>query len=86
MNVKSRKCIGCLNTFDRETMFRILKKHNTNEIVISPSNKDFGRSVYICKNKNCVEKAFKKGKIAHFLKYTGDIDSLKKNIELKLPN
>lgn len=60
MNVKKRKCIGCQNIFDRNYMFRIMKKSDTQEIILNPSNKDFGRSIYICKNPQCIEKAFKR--------------------------
>lgn len=67
MSAKIRKCIGCANCSDRSEMFRIMKKYDTNEIIFEPSNKDFGRSVYICKNKKCIENAFKKGKISRFL-------------------
>lgn len=83
MNVKKRKCIGCYNTFDRSEMFRIMKKFDNGEIIVNPTNKDFGRSVYICKNKECIEKAFKKNKINHFLKIKSD-NNLKSTLEKAL--
>jgi len=85
MNVKKRKCIGCSNTFDREEMFRIMKKFDSGEIIISPSSKDFGRSVYICKNSNCIQNAFKKGKIDRFLKQKSTED-IKSALEKALTN
>ncbi len=79
MNAKIRKCIGCANSFDRCEMFRLMKKYDTNEIIFEPSSKDFGRSVYICKNKKCIENAFKKGKITRYFK-----DFETKELKLKL--
>ncbi len=78
-----RKCIGCFKDFDREKMFRILKKHENGEIIVSPTSHDFGRSVYLCKSKDCIEKAFKKGKINKFLKKTAPAE-LKNVLESKL--
>lgn len=85
MNINKRKCIGCLKTFDRNEMFKIMKKYDSGEIVLSPSNKDFGRSVYICKNKNCIDNAFKKGKINRLLKNFHS-DKLKTELEKALTN
>lgn len=71
-----RKCIGCQGNFDKSQMFKIMQKFDTKEVLLSPTNKDFGRSVYICKNKDCVEKAFKKAKSSQVLKYS-NIEELK---------
>lgn len=68
MKDKIRKCIACQECFDRDDMFRIMQKYDTKEVILSPTNKDFGRSIYICKKNECVSKAFKKGKINHVLK------------------
>ena len=80
-----RKCIGCMNNFDRNSMFRILKHYQTNELILSPTNKDFGRSVYICKNKECVKNAFRKGKISRILKNTS-LDWLEELLKKEVSN
>ena len=79
MTKNERKCIGCCKLANRENMFRIMIKHDTKEIVLSPTNKDFGRSVYICKNKSCVENSFKKGKISRYIKQD-NIEKLKETL------
>lgn len=63
-----RKCIGCFELKNRENMIKITKEHDSNEIYIKPNSKIFGRSVYLCYNNSCIENAFKKNKLAKFLK------------------
>ena len=63
-----RKCIGCDNVKDRAEMIRIMKLYDTNEIIINPSSRDFGRSSYICYNIECVNKILKKKKLQKILK------------------
>ncbi|MDD3593671.1 MAG: YlxR family protein [Candidatus Gastranaerophilales bacterium] len=63
-----RKCIGCSQKFERTALIRILKDHQTEEIIINPANKQFGRSCYICKNQECIKNALKKHKLGKFLK------------------
>ena len=36
--------------------------------MINPNSKTFGRSAYLCYNKNCIEDAFKKNKLGKILK------------------
>ena len=63
-----RKCIGCFELKNRENTIKITREHETGEIFINPNSKIFGRSVYLCYNKSCVEQSFKKNKLAKFLK------------------
>lgn len=85
MIVNKRKCIGCLKVCDRKEMFRLLTKHDTKELVIEPGKKDFGRSVYICKNKECINLAFKKGKINKYVKLK-NAEETKETLEALLEN
>jgi len=64
----TRKCIGCFQDFNREDLIKITREHDTKEIFINPNTKIFGRSVYLCYNISCIEKSFKKNKLAKFLK------------------
>lgn len=75
-----RKCIGCNEKHNREEMFRLLKHHISGELILSPTNKDFGRSVYICKNKSCIDNAFKKGKMNRYIKQNRSME-LKAELE-----
>lgn len=55
-----RKCLGCGQLKDRTSLMRILKDHKTGEIIISPDVKTFGRSSYLCYNKDCLKVVLKK--------------------------
>lgn len=53
-----RKCTGCLEMKDKRDLIRVVKT-GENEYKIDLSGKMSGRGAYICKNKQCFEKAFK---------------------------
>lgn len=63
-----RKCIGCGQINDRKNLIRITHDKSLDEVFINPDTKKFGRSVYLCYNKLCIENAFKKNKLQKFLK------------------
>ena len=63
-----RRCIGCWNIKERENLIKITAEANSSNVVIKPNSKIFGRSVYLCYNKSCIEKAFQKNKISKHLK------------------
>lgn len=63
-----RKCIGCNEIKDTYKMIRIIKLHDTREIVINPNSHHFGRSSYLCYNKECIQNALKKKRIQKTLK------------------
>lgn len=63
-----RKCIGCGTVKDRTVMIRIMKLHDTGEVIIQPTPEHFGRSFYICYNIECVDKVLKKKKLQKILK------------------
>lgn len=63
----TRKCAGCGKLKDTIELLRITRQSN-NEVIINKDNKIFGRSVYLCYNKSCIESAFKKNKISKILK------------------
>ena len=58
-----RKCCACGKIVDRNNLIRIMKDNKTGEIIINPSNKQFGRSSYLCKDKDCLKLAIKKTKM-----------------------
>lgn len=63
-----RKCVGCGKFSDRNDMIKITHENVNGEVIINPGSKIFGRSVYLCYNKSCIETAFKKNKISKILK------------------
>ena len=78
-----RKCIACNELKTRDTLIKITRNKTTDEIKVNPDSKFFGRSVYICKNQECVNNAFKKGKLFKILKIK-DNDILKEKIRTVL--
>ncbi len=42
-------------------MIKITKDHTNGNIVVEPSSKTFGRSVYLCYNQSCIDTVIKKG-------------------------
>ena len=59
----------CCRTFKKkDDLIRLTKDFKTSEIKINTNNEIQGRSVDICKNKDCIEKAFKKNRIEVLLK------------------
>lgn len=63
-----RKCISCSAFKPKDELIKITKDSDSGNIFISPGSNIYGRSVYICRDKSCVDEAFKKMKIARFLK------------------
>ena len=63
-----RQCCFCKEIKDKQDLIRITKDYLSGEIKINTENKIQGRSVYICKNLECIENALKKKKIESFLK------------------
>ena len=58
----------CREFKKKDDLIRLTKDFKTSEIKINTNNEIQGRSVYICKNKDCIEKAFKKNRIEVLLK------------------
>ena len=72
-----RKCAGCGELKSREGMIKITKEHLTGEVIVNPDSKTFGRSVYLCYNQSCIEKAQKKNRLNRLLKTNKTIGDLK---------
>lgn len=72
-----RKCIGCGVIKPREYLIRIMKIHDTKEIVVKPSSKQFGRSFYLCYNMECLKLTTKKKKLQRLFKQEIPISVIK---------
>ncbi|MCR5545224.1 MAG: YlxR family protein [Lachnospiraceae bacterium] len=57
-NKPLRKCIGCNEMKEKHLLIRIAKISD-DEFQFDESGKINGRGAYICKNKECLEKAMK---------------------------
>lgn len=58
-----RKCCACGKISDRNDFIRILREYNSGEYIITPNNMQFGRSIYLCKNTDCLKIAIKKKRL-----------------------
>ncbi len=63
-----RQCASCREIKNKEDLIKITKNFETDEIQLNQQNEIQGRSVYLCKNEECIEKAFKKNRIEVLLK------------------
>jgi len=77
-----RKCQGCLKLINRDELIKITKLPN-GELKINPNSKELGRSVYLCKNAECLKIFIKKKKLKTALKYLNMDEILKIEEELK---
>lgn len=60
--VPLRKCLGCMSSFPKKDLVRVLKTPE-GAVVIDLSGKKSGRGAYICKNSSCLKKALKAKRI-----------------------
>lgn len=65
-----RKCVGCGKLMPQKDLIKITHNKSLDEVFINPNTKKFGRSVYLCYNKLCIENALKKNKLQKALKTT----------------
>lgn len=56
--VPMRKCLGCNEVFPKKELIRVVKNKD-GDIAIDLKGKLNGRGAYICKSKECYEKAYK---------------------------
>ena len=70
-----RKCQSCKKNQNRDNMFKITKTKDG--LVFEPSSKELGRSMYVCKNLDCIKILIKKHKIKNALKCT-NLDEVSK--------
>ena len=64
--VPERKCLGCMETFPKKELVRIVRTPS-GEIELDLTGKKSGRGAYICKNKTCLKKAIKSKRIQNNL-------------------
>ena len=82
-HVPLRKCTGCQAMKSKKEMLRILRTAE-GEILLDISGKKNGRGAYVCRSRECFEKAVKNKGLERSLKIKipeETYESLKKEIE-----
>lgn len=70
-----RKCEGCKQLINRQDMIKITyTKTPEAGLVINPDSKTMGRSMYVCKAKDCIKNVLKKKRVCHALKCKNSTD------------
>lgn len=67
VNTINRKCQGCAQTINRNELIKITLCNG--KLYINPSSKVLGRSMYVCKNVNCIKNVIKKKRLYSALKF-----------------
>ncbi len=57
-----RRCLGCFESKPKNELYRIVRTKE-NEILLDKTGKLNGRGAYICKSKECLDKAIKSKRI-----------------------
>ena len=60
-----RMCAVCRKHAEQDSMIRVVRTQD--KIYVSDSRKLCGRSIYICKNEECISKAIKQNLVARTL-------------------
>ena len=53
--VPLRKCLGCMSSFPKKDLVRVVKTPE-GEVILDLSGKKSGRGAYICNDKECIAK------------------------------
>ncbi|WP_244833161.1 YlxR family protein [Clostridium sp. BJN0001] len=78
-----RMCTGCMEMKPKKELIRIVK-NSDGEVSVDLTGKKSGRGAYICKDSDCLEKAFKTRRLSRNLEIQIDDDiynKLKEEIE-----
>ncbi|MDO4942149.1 MAG: YlxR family protein [Lachnospiraceae bacterium] len=81
--IPMRQCVGCQNMVSKRELIRIIKT-SEGDIQLDATGKKNGRGAYICKKKECLEKAIKKHSLERSLKVSIPVeiyDSLKEELD-----
>ncbi|MCC8067165.1 MAG: YlxR family protein [Clostridiales bacterium] len=81
--IPSRKCMGCQEMKNKREMLRVIRTPE-GEILLDATGRKNGRGAYICRSRECLEKAIKSKGLERSLKMRipeETYESLKKEIE-----
>ena len=65
-NLPQRSCVICRAQKNKNKLLRIVKNKD-NIVKVDERGKESGRGAYICRNKECLEKAFKAKRLSRNL-------------------
>ncbi|MGO3018567.1 MAG: RNase P modulator RnpM [Anaerococcus sp.] len=65
--IPQRKCVVCGQIKDKNDLLRIVKNKEEG-VIVDESGRKNGRGAYICKSRECLEKAKKTNKLAKVFK------------------
>nr|WP_093792029.1 YlxR family protein [Sporomusa acidovorans] len=61
-------CVGCQEMKIKKELLRIVRTPE-GEIILDPTGKKAGRGAYMCRNEQCLAKAFKEKRLEKALKH-----------------
>lgn len=62
MKIPMRKCMGCMQSFPKKELIRVVRSPEE-EISLDFKGKKSGRGAYVCRSLQCLKKARKSGRI-----------------------
>ncbi|HBC95165.1 MAG TPA: DUF448 domain-containing protein [Clostridium sp.] len=71
--IPKRMCTGCMEVKPKKELIRIVR-NKEGEVFVDPTGKKNGRGAYICRNIQCLEKAFKSNRLQKNLEVQIDED------------
>jgi predicted RNA-binding protein YlxR (DUF448 family) len=64
-----RMCLGCQEMKPKKELIRVVRTADQGEIKVDLTGKLAGRGAYVCKNAECLEKAYKSKRIERALEH-----------------
>lgn len=77
--MKQRKCQSCKQTKNVDLMHKITKEFKSKKLYLNPNSKILGRSAYVCKDRECINKLLKK-KILYKALKTDSLEQIEKEL------
>lgn len=65
-----RMCLGCQEMKPKKELIRVVRCANSETIQVDLTGKQSGRGAYLCKNPECLEKAFKTKRMEKALEHS----------------
>ena len=72
--VPMRRCVGCMESKPKKDLIRIASYEG--EIKLDPSSRAKGRGVYVCPDRECLDKAYSNNGLKRSLKMNIDKETL----------
>ena len=65
--IPQRRCVGCGEMKDKKSLVRVIRTED-GETKVDPTGRANGRGAYLCRNRECLEKALKTKSLERSLK------------------